>query len=399
MHQAMSGFATMKKLSEKRRLWLVRNIRHTIFKRTKRKMLRKGLLSPARTMHRRKIPIRIDCGGQQYRGYAYKRIPMPQHLCFENHYEETAKCIEMIRQNLHEGEEAQAAGHKFDTLPTYHDFACVKSCSPSAALALAAEFDKSRSIREFDIPLIDINRWNRHFKRMLDDIGFFRLLNIARPERGMSQRSEQTMQFQTGRMVGREDVAAITDRMIELLTDEFPLLGDNVDFQTTCMRMLGAIQEATENSCDHAYRNSDVLAAQRKWWATGYIDVGARHLNLVVYDQGNTIPRMLPNWDKYPFVESRLARFERAAKQATGVDELDAIKMRLAMDVPTSSTEKEHRGKGFVLFREVVDESPHAKILIFSRRGKFVYQKGGKRRAEALKTPLNGTLVEWDLWL
>ncbi len=332
-------------------------------------------------------------------GHALKRIPMPRHLCFEKNYDETANCLEMVRENLREGEELQAAGARFRMLPSYLDFAAIKQCSPSAALVLAAEFDKSRAVRTYDIPLINIDRWDRDIKRMLDDIGFFRLLGIPRPNRIPSQRVVETMQFESGRLVGREDVATITDKMVQLLTAKFPTLGSDLDFQITSMRMLGAIQEATENSCDHAYRDSDVPNVNRRWWATGSIDVSARHLNLVVYDQGNSIPKMLPSWDKYPFVASRLSRFERLAKRAIGVDQQDAIKMRLAMDAPRSSTEQEHRGKGFVLFREVVEKSPSARILILSRKGRYVYEKGRRPMVETLNIPLNGTLVEWNLWL
>jgi hypothetical protein len=246
--------------------------------------------------------------------------------------------------------------------------------------------------------VINLHRWDRKFKRMLDEIGFFRLLEIRRPARS-TQPSKMVMQFQTGSLVAREEVKAITDRMGVLLTEEFPALQETDELQATLMQMLAAIQEATENSCDHAYRNSSIPEYNRRWWATGAIDVGKRHLNLVVYDGGNTIPKMLPTWEKYSLVESLQARFERLRKQVVGQDEQDAIKMRLAMQIPRSSTDHAHRGHGFVLFRDIVEQSKAARLLICSRNGRFIYQKGARPRADALKTPLNGTLVQWDLWI
>jgi len=327
---------------------------------------------------------------------------MPALLCFEENYEETARCLEIIRENLREGEEKQKEGKKYyRTIPHYADFATVRKCSPSAALVIAAEFDKSRALREWDIPLVDIHRWHRSFRNMLDELGFFRLLKIHRPPRYRLSSAAEIMQFQTGSMVAREEVTAITDKMIDLLTNEVPTLQGDDQFQITLMQLLGAVQEATENSCDHAYRNSVVPDVNRRWWATGAIDPRNRHINVIVYDQGNTIPQMLPTWEKYPFIASRLARFTRLMKKAFGEDELDAIKMRLAMDAPRSSTEKPHRGKGFVLFRDVVEQSTTArlKIRILSRHGQFVYQTGARPQTTSLKMPLRGTLVEWDLWV
>ncbi len=69
------------------------------------------------------------------------------------------------------------------------------------------------------------------------------------------------------------------------------------------------------------------------------------------------------------------------------------------MDAPVSSTDLEHRGKGFPFFRQVVEQSRRGRLLILSRNGRFLYEKGGKPRAEPLHSPLNGTLVEWDIWV
>jgi hypothetical protein len=411
----VKGREVLKKLSDKRRRWLKSRsasvMRHRRrFKQGKR-LKRKGVpivATPAAATRRRQIPVRVDIGGRKYRSTADERIPMPSELSFEDSYEETMDCLEQVRKILREGEKAQAGGVKPKNIPSFLDFASVKTCSPAVALVMAAEFDQSRARRisaefgehaeTFNIPLINIDRWDHKLKRMFDEIGFFRLLGISRPSRFIVP-TNMVIEFQTGSMVAREEVAAITDKMAELLTAEFPGLQDDDEFQITIMQMLGAIQEATENSCDHAYKDSVVPEYNRRWWATGAIDVAARHVNLVVYDGGNTVPKMLPTWEKYPFVASRLARFERFVKRVIGEDEQDAIKMRLAMQAPRSSTDHPHRGKGFVLFRDVVEQSKAAKLLILSRNGRFLYQKGDRPRAEALKTSLNGTLVQWDLWL
>jgi hypothetical protein len=337
--------------------------------------------------------------GRRFRSLARERIPMPEHLCFEENYEETAACLIEMQGRLRQGEEAYEAGKRETVLSSFFDFATIKSCSPSAALVIAAEYDKWRSLRGWDIPVINRNRWDRDLKALLKELGFFRLLDIPWRFRAKASSSVQTMQFQTGSLVARNEVADMTDSMKSRLVEAFPTLGADDELELTIMQLLGAIQEATENACDHAYRDTSVPVINRRWWATGAIDVGQRHMNLIVYDQGKTIPVTLPAWEKYPFIESRLARFKRLIGRALGEDQEDAIKMRLAMDAPRSSTDAAHRGKGFVLFRRVVEQSKAARLRILSRHGEFLYQKGRRPQGRALKTPLNGTLVEWDLWL
>jgi hypothetical protein len=329
---------------------------------------------------------------------------MPKNFCLEQNYEESAQCLATLRERLASSSRRASRrqfkeGRSLRVLDGYNDFATIERCSPSAALVLAAEYDKIRALHPWNIPVIDINKWRPELLAQLGEIGFFRLLDINAVEPVPTARGDKILQFQTGKFVARDEAAALTDALKSLLVSAKPSLEADIKFEETLMQLLGAIQEATENSCDHAYRDTKIEDANRRWWATGAISFSEHHLNLVVYDQGNSIPATLPSWEKYPFVSSRLARFRRLFGQLVGEDELDAIKMRLAMDAPRSSTGEGHRGKGFVLFKDVVEQSRDARLRILSRRGEFIYRKGGKKASNALKTPLNGTLVEWDLWL
>lgn len=350
------------------------------------------------------IKVRVDIEGRVYRGWAREKRPMPENFCLEDNYEESAKCIGLIRDRLAASSAAESKRKRrtrttLPIIPGYNDFTVMKHCSPSAALVLASEFDRARALNGWSIPLIDVHRWEPEVVALLDEIGFFELLEIPRPDHKVPQKDIQILQFQTGRLVAREEVASITGRLSSLLISDTPKLGNDEDFLGTIMQLLGAIQEATENSCHHAYRNTTVPDQNKRWWATGAINTKTRHLNLSVYDQGRSIPDTLPEWDKYPFVQSRLARFRRFIGEILGEDELDAVKIRLAMDAPRSSTLQSYRGKGFPLFKRVVEQSRDAKLRILSRRGEFIYEKGRHPRAYSLNTPLNGTLVEWDLWV
>jgi hypothetical protein len=382
----------LRKLSPKRKQWLDA--------RTRRHHRRRRVHARSWT----RVTYLLD--GRTGTARAMARTPMPNVFCLEENYEESAACLAVLRKRLEVGTERAVRQEMFRqrrhirTVGGYNDFTTIEKCSPSAALVLAAEYDKSRSIVKWNVPLLDLPRWKSDLVTMLDEIGFFRLLEIPRPKARASATGVRVLQFQTGHLVARNEAATLTDTLQAMVVAATPELENDPTFQTTVMQLLGAIQEATENACDHAYRGTATPDVNRRWWATGSIDISRRHLNLVVYDQGRSIPATLPEWEKYPFIQSRIARFQRRFKEAIWGDDLaDAIKMRLAMDAPTSSTGEGHRGKGFVLFRRVVEQSVHARLRILSRNGEFIYDKAARPRVRGLKTPLSGTLVEWDLWL
>lgn len=362
------------------------------------------LVTGARHEQASLIRINYEIAGKTGQGWARERQPMPENFCLEENYEETAQCIQVLRERLDGSFKQEGSGERpprrpFRVLPSYNDFTTIKRCSPSAALILAAEYDKTRALRRWHIPIIDPQRWKPELVALLDEIGFFRLLEIPRPPQLPPAKATRILPFQTGSGVAREEAAQITEALGELLLAGSPDLELDPTFEATLMQALGAVQEATENSCDHAYRNTDIPEVNKRWWATGAIDVDKRHLNLAVYDQGRSIPDTLPEWEKYPYIISGLARLQHRVGKVFGEDELDAIRMRLAMDVPVSSSGSSHRGKGFPLFKAVVKQSKMARLRILSRHGEFIYEKGARPQAKALKTPLNGTLVEWDLWL
>lgn len=389
----------LKKLSFKRKCWLDAQSQRTA--------LSKRRVGHGRGRRTRLIRITYENSENSGVGFARDRVAMPSNFCLEQNYEETAECLALLRKNLSMGRARASRRHKLTkgrvrmrrTIKSYSDFTTIDRCSPSAALVMAAAFDQSRAVTPWAIPVIDRPRWKPELVAMLDEIGFFRLLGIPPAQVAPSVNPIQILQFQTGALVARDEAAQLTDTLKQRLVNAVPRLGGDEAFETTVMQLLGAIQEATENACDHAYRESSLPKPVQRWWATGAIDVQRRHLNLIVYDQGKSIPATLPNWERYPFVASRLARFQHRIGAALGDDELDAIKMRLAMDAPRSSTNAAHRGKGFVLFRTVIEQSKAGRLRILSRNGEFIYEKGSRPRARALKTPLRGTLVEWDIWL
>ncbi len=275
-------------------------------------------------------------------------------------------------------------------MPSFWDFTEIEHCSPSAALIIAAEYDRVRHFYRWFIPVIELDRWNPGLLAMLDGVGFFKLLGIARPTYRSPNPNMTILPFRTGSSVGQSEASEIVHSLS--LSDD---RSETIDEPTL---RFGALVEATENTCHHAYTDIGDPFTVKQWWMTGAIDRSTSFLNLVVFDQGLTIPATLSSWPRYPWVAKGLRRLRRIWPDRLD-HEFDADRLRLAMDAPRSSTGETHRGKGFPAFRDVLDESRNGNLRIISRRGELYQEKGKRARGRVLKTPLQGTLIEWNLWL
>jgi len=350
--------------------------------------------------------VEIEWPNRKAMIWARDRTAMPRVFCLEDNYEETAKTLGAVQKRLFDNMRTATRSRKgrkprrpARLLNGYYDFTTMEQCSPSAALILASYYDVVRSVQGWDIPLIEVARWSPNVRSLLHEIGFFDLLELKPTSTSPLTRSIKLVEFRTGAVVAREDASDLTETLANMLVSTVPGIDLTGDVGRSFMQLFGALQEATENTCDHAYKGMDIAPNMKRWWITGAIDAEKRHMTLAVYDNGWTIPATLRNWEQYGWIQRRLARARQMLNFRGEEEELDGVKMRLAMDVPRSSTGMSHRGKGFPAFKFVVEQSRSARLRILSRRGEFIYEKGKRPQARALKTALNGTLVEWDLWL
>jgi hypothetical protein len=232
---------------------------------------------------------------------------------------------------------------------------------------------------------------------MLDEIGFFKLLAIKDSPQKKKAGQVEAVQFMTGDMVSGDDALKLAQTLADMV---FGDVEDNAEEAIISARMTvyAALIEAIENTILHAYEEVPGNMSVTRWWMSGSVDRAQRHINVVVYDQGLSIPATLPHWDQYGWVDRHLARFRARAKVWNdGIE--DAAKLRLAMKVPLSSTGLKNRGKGFPAFKEVLTACRKGKLRIVSRRGEFLLESGKRPTGRSLNLPLRGTLVEWDLWL
>jgi hypothetical protein len=327
---------------------------------------------------------------------------MPEVFCLERNYEEAAAALISARRMLRPAiDRLLRAPHLRNVRPhhirNFLDFTTIKECGPAAALSLASEFHRSRLIVPWIIPLIDIDRWRGNVVGMLDEIGFFDLLEIQHPRKELPESETRVVKFSSGEMV--ESNAG--GKLLEALAQIIKSLDREEELDATLAasrkRLFGALVEATENTRVHAYEGVDDPAAVHRWWMTGAVDRAKKELTIMVYDQGISIPASLPLWKGYPWIHKAFSRMLGQVPPAED-QSYDGTRIRLAMGAPLSSSSGlPYRGKGFPAYKDVVHQCRSGRLRIISRRGEFIYETGKRARAKVLETPLLGTLVEWNL--
>jgi len=332
---------------------------------------------------------------------------MPENFCLESNYDECIERLRKLRLSLNQSARQMrrysgAGQNKRARVASFLDFSTIKRCTPATALVLAAEYDRARSLLPSGgIRLINLDNWRIDLVEMLDEIGFFDLLQIPRPQTSSEKRSDiSVVRFQTGSTFGNTEAGSLMKTLATMIVTADH--ADALDDPTTLaarLRLYSALVEACENARRHAYPAAAAVdPAVRRWWMTGAVHQAEKRLTLVVYDQGVTIPASLPGWLGYSWIERALRLLSLAPLQE-GDPSRDGLILRLAMNSPRSSTGLDHRGKGFPAFKQVIKECERGKLRIVSRHGEFIYEKGRRPFGRQLESPLEGTLVEWDLWL
>ena len=326
---------------------------------------------------------------------------LPAQFCFEKNYSQTARMLLAIRDRLNAAlrnnllqKESMSPRKRRRT--RYFDLATIEFISPASALVLAAEYDRARLfLPKWSLKVYNRNNWTPPVVATLEQLGFFDLLDISLKEQRSRPKMLQMTRFHQSENIAQQQAYRFLEELAHLI---------GVDSDMTArmgqLRLYEAIVEATENTMTHAY-DTNVRREQfvaKRWWMTGAVDGGEGKLTVVVYDQGATIPKRLP---ESPIWRDQLQRF---ALRVFGSDEEalsprnDARMLRLAMSRPSSSTKKPNQGKGLGILKAVVERCEKGRLLVLSRNGEYIYHSGGRPIARQLPVTFHGTLIQWDLW-
>lgn len=280
---------------------------------------------------------------------------------------------------------------KKNTIKAYWDFSTITEISIPVALMLASEYDRIRELNGWVPKAVNMNSWDINVRNLLEAIGF---LELAGVEDGIISVSNlpngKILRMRRGKSA---DGQIIGDYIQEL----------GVDLTAEDPRLHEAIMEAITNTVHHAYKNRELCRPFRlkAWWIAAQLihAEGCRKLTVAIYDQGASIPRTLPTWDRYPM-------FKRLFLSVIGRDEenpnpedmrYDGEAIRLAIQVGRTSTAESNRGKGLAQIIQALELSKGGSVHIFSRCGAWSQKFGEVGRSCTYDTPMVGTMIIWHL--
>jgi anti-sigma regulatory factor (Ser/Thr protein kinase) len=305
---------------------------------------------------------------------AHYDLFVPETLDLFTQYDQTASFLAEIRN---------VALRKRRNLRLVFDDA--KHILPGAMLCLVAECYRCRNIDTKNPRVTGNYPADPGVTRILQDIGFFDLLEVHNP---LPPQSDNFPLEYIKVSSGNRAVGEQAERL------KVALLGDEIHMDSVAStKLYRGLTEAMTNVVHHAYPgeiSSGVPRLRNRWWLVGHIDKKQRELMVMFFDQGVGIPATLPL--RYPdeYINTILAGLRLS-------DPNDGHLIRAAMRIKRSQTLESHRGRGLNDFRAFIDQCGGGSLRIISRRGLYAYTADRNETSAALKTNLGGTFIEWTV--
>jgi hypothetical protein len=277
-----------------------------------------------------------------------------------------------------------AHGGRVGWVRNYQDFRSLEAISAGAALLMAAEYDRARTIGGYPLAVVDPEGWNPGVHAALSMLGFFDLLDLPQ-----QQGPTDFQGFHIERLAS--EMAANSQPALDRIIALFDRAGGEARLRLT---LCGAVVDALENVRDHAYPPDHFFKIRHvpNWWFTGAAHQDDRSLILAVYDQGITIPVSLP---RRFGMERVVAAFQRSFGLPfdPADPQHDGPALEAAMQLSATSTGEHFRGKGLAKIRDVVRECQGGRLRIVSRNGEYIFD-GSKAWSKTHEVTLPGTYVE-----
>lgn len=334
---------------------------------------------------------------------------MPAVFCLDKNLEEVAPFLDALRRRLTRPpisgnralarrflERGKRAGAPKWIAP-YIDFVSIEEITPTAALILAAEYDRARRLwpkGEHPQPLyvVEPEKWNINVLNTLLDLGFLQILGLASGAGPNSAHQQTILQFRSGKKNDPEKREELLDAMEKLLD----VL--NIDPGAACFELSGALGEAMENVVSRAYPQGAIYPVRHveRWWMTGAVDRERHTMSVAIFDQGISIPVSLEKWQLFAGFKERL-RSLFGLEHDPSDPSYDGRVIEAAISEAVSVTNQPQNGKGLGQIQRFVDSCDEGRLRIISRNGVYEYRKGGAKRLHSLTASIGGTLIEWEV--
>jgi hypothetical protein len=255
---------------------------------------------------------------------------------------------------------------------------------PEVVPLLAAEYARIRFFRGNDsitgiVPRADVPR------AVLHGMGFFENLKIR--DAGLSEQPVPKFHIESG--------ISLDGSISKKIADEFSK-GLDLDAAMT-EQVRRALNEALENSTDHAYFDTSKLlwpAEKGRWWICSIVSPDQKRAALTVCDLGMTIPQTVPGTaakggSKNMEILSSLLR-------APGGQTHDERMLAAAFDEDVTRRPDGRGGRGLGKMARLLQDFDRGTLTVWSGKAvALVGQKGQPIRTDPLSTALPGTYVLW----
>ncbi len=350
----------MKKLSRKRRQWHDIHARKLNRRRIKKKKSRT-----------RKHPQPSRSNPHRVHG-SFTPIHCPEVLSLEDNFDGVVKLLDDIRMK----------SQKHRNKRIHIDFKPIRTIKPSAALVLAAELDRwnrQLAIRNSKLVAVDAEEWDSTVRRLLREMGFFKLLRVVSIPEEKSSTGIQYVQFCSGTKVDGK----VIDDLRRLHLEPFVSVPNK-------HLLYAAVTEAMTNVVHHAYGDQTSLDVPKHWWLSAAYDGQSREVAVMIYDQGSGIPATLPR------------KFKERIRELLpeNLTKNDAHMIQAAHHLSRTATLSPSRGHGLQrdIRRYIEELDCHGMYRVISNRGEYIVETGASSdKIISHKHPLSGTLIEWRL--
>lgn len=336
----------------------------------------------------------------------------PEIMCFRRAPAETLSAFNFVRQKLHRGRNDRLwfrpdiRLEKAVPIRTYISMSDVEEISTSAALVLAAEYERRSMNMDEKAPLFDVQNWDRNISRKLEQIGFFAKFDYN-PINEYSEELDPpdllTVPFYSGTMAKMEEVDQKLLRLVEHIDPEYEMDLEHV------LALNSAVGEAAMNTREHAYPNDHEFTFPHVglWWATGAASRSKRKIVVSLYDQGVTIPVSYPKLPAFQKTISALLDLFDTKGKNEYLNDAKLIQAatkygKSGRDPASAFQANPIGGYGLPQIKDAIDVCGEGSLMILSRGGRYIYEVRNGRSSEALDTfecSVGGTLLEWEVSL
>ena len=344
---------------------------------------------------------------------AYMRR-FPEVLCFLRNPSETLESFDYTRKELHRNLNqklwfrSDLDPRKEVTVNGYIGMEQVREMSTSAALVLAAEYERRTLHMEEPPPIFDLENWDVSLLDKLNQIGFFERFGYSFEfDVGHSTQTDVlTVPFYSG---SEDQMEKVDQKLLSLVQHIDPEFNISAEMR---LALNSAVGEAVANTREHAYQTTHEFKYPhvQRWWATGAASASERKIVVSLFDQGVTIPVSYPKLPVFAKMMSKLSLFddETSTKFANDAKLIGAAARygktgRGLLESGASSGKDEVKGGyGLPQIKDAIELCGGGSLMILSRGGRYLYRVDGTKREEDFETydhSVGGTLIEWTVTL